>query len=155
VADAANGEEHVEGVIVGPEPGPEAEPAQPPVLGALRGPRAARPDASLDLPGGVISYYVSKHAFAATCGNPMHGACVLTRSSTKRAHMKGRPLSLMAAWLQQGPLHDTKESHWRTIAELACDAEALRSARQELLLLPAAGGVLARERGLDPGEADP
>lgn len=132
------------------------QPPPPPRSAAeTRLPRAAGPDARLDLPGGVIAFYSSNQTFTAACTNPMHHPCVLSRKRTVKAHMRGRPLALMYAWLEQGALWETKEEHWATIPELADDAATLRVARVALSEDPDARDLVNFERPLGPSEADP
>ena len=86
---------------------PDAEVAGPPQ------PKRVPAEEKLDWSNGVISYYHTKRIFTATCGNPDHGKCTLTRTACEgRNPAQGRPLGLMKCWLEMGLLLPSKEDHW-------------------------------------------
>ena len=48
--------------------------------------------------GGKLSWYLRQYKWEATCKNPAHGKCVVTRSGgLKESNMWGRPLGLLSA----------------------------------------------------------
>lgn len=53
--------------------------------------------------GGTIIYYARSGNFSAVCDNPLHGRCILTRTSKPSRSAaragQGRPLGHLAAWL--------------------------------------------------------
>ena len=65
--------------------------------------------------GGKLSYYTDKKFMTATCCNPKHGKCVLTRIARvgPQGH-DGRPLGLFLAWLAKGSACETKAEHWKS-----------------------------------------
>lgn len=109
---------------------------------ALRRGKAA---ATVVLEGGVLSYYTSNAVFQATCRNPFHGACVLTRKRSVLAQLRGRPCGLMAAWLALGPRCETKAAHWELLSELETDEEMVGALRDVLRSSEDGRAVLAQE----------
>lgn len=115
--------------------------------------RSRRPPACMvELTGGTIAFYTSNSVFQAVCSNPFHGACVLSRKNTAAAHMKGKPLGLMAAWLSAAPLVDTKEEHWDLIPSLAADRATRAHHREALVSLPLSADLVSYERPSADGE---
>ena len=103
-----------------------------------------------DVPGGKLTFY-SKGYITATCSNPRHGKCVMSRSTlVGRALGQGRPLGLMKAWLQLGRTCPSKEAHWDK--SLWPDLAARRLARVELETMDGALDILGCERPQRPGE---
>ena len=99
-----------------PPRGAEADAADviPDVAVARARAVAARSAAELvlEIDGGVLSYY-RQGIFTATCSNPLHHRCVLTRTARAgRAPAQGRPLGLLASWLAMGTAVESKEEHW-------------------------------------------
>ena len=98
--------------------------------------------------------------FTATCNNPLHGKCVLTRKSeayrraAKSDNMaaKGRPLGFMSAWLDMGRHKPSKDHDWDTANYP--DFHTRLVAR--LALSTASGGsdLLDKEREPRDGEGD-
>lgn len=127
-------------------------PGFPPVPGVARtrGTFASQ----MTVNGGVIAFYDSNQVFQATCTNPFHGACVLTRKNTRRSHMKGRPVGFLVAWLAQGPFEETKDGHWKSIPHIAADVQARADARGIVEGEGSAASIalLSHERQLDAGE---
>ena len=86
-------------------------------------------DISLEVEGGVISFYAGRADFVATCCHPFHHDCSLTRRNTLRAGMRGRPLGLLFAFLHSGTDHDSKVEHTeKGTVEALSGNFALRSA---------------------------
>ena len=158
----------------GPGPGPDAAPEDPDAdsnssdsstsidLGSVRASIDLREgaDVAVAVPGGVIRYYTKTMNFTATCNNPLHGKCVLTRKSeayrraAKSDNMaaKGRPLGFMSAWLDMGRHKPSKDHHWDTANYP--DFHTRLVAR--LALSTASGGsdLLDKEREPRDGEGD-
>lgn len=135
-----------------PVPPPQEQPEALAIVAAdARGPRLrGKPTAVVEYGGGVMGFYLSNSVFQAKCGNPFHGSCVLSRRNTQAAHMRGRPLGLMAAWLAEGALYDTKEAHWASIDRLV-DEQGVRAHHRRHLVASAEGrAVAAYERPTDP-----
>lgn len=129
-------------------PGP---PSPPEARGAPAARRRGKPTAVMEHAGGVLAFYESNNIFQATCGNALHGSCVLSRKGTRGAHMKGRPVGLLSAWLVASGMYDTKEQHWAAIAEISED-QALRIAhRRQLAECPEGRALLSYERGAAAG----
>lgn len=107
------------------------------------------------VPGGTIRFY-AKGFFSATCRNPLHGKCVLTRQSTaakaKGRLAAGRPLGYLAAWLLMGSHADidTKLKHWNKDSQPSYDDRD--KARRELGKSSNGRGLLAQERDRRAGE---
>lgn len=137
--------------------GQHAAPGAPPLLTAgadedAPARRRGKATVSASFCGGVLAFYESNRVFQASCGNAFHGACILTRKNTKNANMSGRPLGLLAAWLEQSALHETKEEHWAVIADIAGD-RALRASRRRALCETDEGKALAEhEHPTPPGQ---
>lgn len=137
-ADAAE----FEGIAGGPQGSPDDAAAQAASSDVAPRPRAhglprGRAQASVLLEGGRLSYYESKSAYQAVCGNAAHGRCVLTRSR------KSRPLGLLSAWLAQSGV-DTKEQHWSDDC-LRPSLEDRRTHRQLLAVYDGAEELFAYE----------
>ena len=120
----ADEEAAAEDPVPGTPPGEAAAPAEavvprddapPPAMAApgRRNPLFRLPnELELHVAGGKVTYY-SRGFFTATCSNPLHGKCVLSRSAEAgRKSSQGRPLSFLVCWLSQGPGHLTKADHW-------------------------------------------
>ena len=142
-----------------PLPPPPPDPPEAPAARRRRlagGPRGA-PDVSLAVEGGVIAFYASKQAFQATCDNPLHGRCVLTRSKeatgalSADGHPKGgRPLGQLLGWLA-GNACGSKAEHWSHDAQDPPRDE--RRVRRVLLQDSEEGlTLLSKERDQAPGE---
>lgn len=137
-------------------PGMESQPAR---IGGLR----ALGMHSVHFEGGSVTYYAasahSKARFQATCGNPSHGKCRLTRSA--EAHAKegvrqahGRPLGMLAAWLALANIagFESKADHEVAVAFL--DFDTRMAARMDLARQPNGPELLATERPCREGESD-
>ena len=113
---------------------PPPPPPPPPGGGAVRGPRRPAPDAEAVWPGGKICFYRSNGNFVGVCGNFFHGKCFLTRKFTRAAKMQGRPLGLIAAWLEAGQHLAGKEAHGDFVEPLVWDPELRVATRDRLKL---------------------
>lgn len=112
--------------------------------------------------GGYITFYPAtsraKSRFQATCGNPNHGNCRLTRAAD--GHGKGgarlgtrSPVGLLAAWLATSDeaISNTKAEHDASVAFITYEA---RCAARAGLLAEDNGAALAdAERPRRPNEA--
>lgn len=102
------------------EPAAPEAPPPPPVPEAHEEDRQrGAGEAMVVFPFGKISYYESKKVFEATCRNPAHGKCVLTRTCNARgvvaetgAPRGGRPVGFLAAWLLKSGRAGSKAEHW-------------------------------------------
>lgn len=138
------------------DPPPVLAPGPPP----RQGPGSSR-DKGLNmvvLTWGKISFYRSKRVFEATCRNPAHGKCVLTRTSGPPAgssapsnRRAGRPVGFLAAWLAKGGV-SSKEEHWSPDV-LQSSLQARRAARRLVMSLPNGPELLLLERPKADGEA--
>jgi hypothetical protein len=113
------------------------------------------PAASVEVPGGRISYHHSKDAFEATCCNKAHGKCVLTRTRQGRDFKGygicgGRPVGFLGSWLARHGV-DTKEAHWNKAAMQYTHAERLAK-RREIQATAAGAALLSFERAKERGE---
>eukprot|EP00971_Amphidinium_carterae_P147820 2930043-Amphidinium_carterae.4 len=85
---------------------------------------------------GRISYHASKESFEATCN--VHAGCVLTRSRHGRKvkgfteKQGGRPLGLMAVWLQRAHDHETAALHKEKDFFVLYSHEERSAARRQL-----------------------
>ena len=135
-------------------PPPDAVPGAPVVERVYKGRKP--PDIVYETEAGVLCYYESNTRFVATCSNALHGnGCVLTRFRSKRAHMQGRPVCFLQAWLTHGPLHDSKADHWAVIPELASNLQARKDEYRELLVVEAGRRLLEKQLCLPDGAPDP
>ena len=104
---------------------------------------------------GVIRFYASRREFVAHCSFPGHVRCRLTRSSQGHASSarcaQGRPLGLLAAWLQARGSCADKDSHVRMpLPDLAS-----RIFGRELLKgVAEAADLFLAERPLRDGESE-
>lgn len=114
-------------------------PPPPPLVPLARGSRS-RGEATVNFPMGRITFYESKGVFEAVCRNPLHGKCVLTRTSRCRAGTEGsetplggRPLGFLAAWLLKAEV-GSKAEHWEpermhnTLEERQAGRQVIRDA---------------------------
>ena len=107
--------------------------------------------------GGVIRWYGNGENFAATCPNPAHGKCVMTRASCGHAFIaaryphQGRPVGMLAAWLANSGV-PSKKDHWEK-ADMP-SLSAREAARAELKTSRAGRRILRRERSPRPGEPE-
>lgn len=123
---------------------------------ALRG----SADLALKVPGGTIRFYENKKQFTATCDNPNHGKCVLTRQShaykgnarSENQKAKGRPLGQMCAWLAIGQHIHEREDHWDP--DRAPDHATRLAARLGLEASATGRLMLGNERDRQEGEGD-
>ena len=132
---------------MGAEPAPEVRRQRAPSLG-LRLPA----EYSVEVVGGRLAFYAAGF-FTATCRNPRHGRCVMTRSSQPGGKAaQGRPLGLLMSWLQRSDLCLSKEEHWNK--ESMPSLEQRTAARNQLASVVGGQTLLAFERPKRPGEAD-
>ena len=100
--------------------------------------------------GGTLRYY-KQGFFTATCNNPRHKRCTLTRTAAAgKKPAQGRPLGLMLAWLQWGEGLETRAQHW-TRADWPSH-ESRSAQREAFSRREGAEDFLAFERELAPGE---
>jgi hypothetical protein len=109
----------------------------------------------VELRYGLVRCYTG---FAVAECSEHHGRCRLTRvlhaSSLPSRRAQGRPLGLMAAWLEAAPLATSAEEH----KELAKSLEKVerREARASLRERPGAAALFALERGQrDSSDSEP
>ena len=104
-----------------PLPPPLGPPELQPPAPARKRPRASPLGltVTVELPHGIIKYYPSNGNFEATCDCHKAARCTLTKSAvndTAAASSSSdvptwRPLGLLAAFLESGPLRSTKADH--------------------------------------------
>jgi hypothetical protein len=143
-----------------PPPPPLLEPMQPPpvvlpVPGNGAGGRS-RATASYEVEGGTIYFYSRTNRFTAVCSDFTHGSngdCTLTRSATKRAHMHGRPVAFMSAFLEAGRATCCKQEHWDMIPA-AQDLDTLIRHRDAANACDEGRIMMSFERVPEPGEGD-
>jgi hypothetical protein len=135
-----------------PEPAAASSVAEPPPPPRPIGARRARASAEVALEGGVMNFYLHDGRFTATCENPFHGQCVLTRHIGTRSHCKGRPVGLMAAWLSAGPMCESKKEHWDLLQDLSDDRAWRSSARDRVLAAPGGRQMAQFEAGNASGD---
>ena len=151
-APAAEGEEPAAA-----EPAPPPPPLAGAELGpaprrAMRGERLRHPaELRVQVDGGFLTFYGNKQVFTATCGNPRHGRCVLSRTAEPgKRRQQGRPLGLLTAWLFVGKDLESKADHWN---RALWPNAALRSQHRELLAdVEGADALFDCERPREPGE---
>ena len=113
-----------------------------------------RAELALEVPGGVLRYYETTKLFTATCANPAHGRCVLSRTSEAgRRKAQGRPLGLLMSWLARGEDAGTKEEHWSKDLCLSPSATTRAEHREVLEGLIGSQDFLERERAQEAGES--
>lgn len=148
-------------VVEAPEPdlGVPPPPMPPADEDHRAGLRKNRGEATVVFRWGKITFYASKGVFEATCRNPDHGKCVLTRTHKAKASSArgqppkgGRPLGLLAAWLEKGGV-GSKEEHWRPDA-LRPSVELRRAGRAYIRGAQHGPELLAKERPLAEGEPE-
>ena len=100
--------------------------------------------------GGVIRYFDKYSRFEATCGNPLHKPCRLTREAHGNPDKlgQGRPLGLMASWLEKGhnPCITTHDEHRDPIIMMCIDFDARLAARRRLKKVPGSACLFEAER---------
>ena len=137
-----------------PPPMPPPADASPPPAASSSGlvPAPAAEDeaaptsiARLALQGGQIAFYPKDKRFTATCPNPAHGKCILTRSARPGATGQfGRPLGRIAHWVMhhdQGmqpehvhapePTHADRDEARRMLMDTPGSAALLRAERKK------------------------
>lgn len=147
-------------VPAAPPSTPPAQPAEPEGEFDEAAGSSARQRAKVvfHCPGGFIAYYDKKNIFEATCTNKDHGWCKLTRTNkakNPRANdpVGGRPIGLMAAWLESGETLATKEEHWSQ-AVLNQSYERRLSMRNQIAAVESGRLLLSFERPLAAGETN-
>ena len=105
---------------------------------------------------GRISFYKEGHdkfRFRAVCNQ--HPGCqlsqLLPQGEGQRAR-PGRPLGLMAAWLDPTIAVESRHEHRNPFFMASLDREVRKAARQKLKQAPGAQGLFDREKGANPGE---
>lgn len=143
--EAAAPEAVVEEVVRGPQRGQAAQRGS--------GTRGAAEEVLFACEGGVLTFYESSGNFAATCDNPAHGRCILTRTSkaSERSNRRGqgRPLGYLAAWLATND-QDTREEHRAFMPAI----EERRRLRQEYSASVAFKALESSERPPRAGEEE-
>jgi len=158
-------DEPAEGVLAGDDGDGEATPAQAasssgPVVpadgAAPPSPRVASSQRAIGtrtqalvtvrFEAGTIAYYPASGIFQATCLNPWHGRCVLTRSVPGVASAKPRRavLGLLAHWVTNNDQSD-KAGHWTR--EALQPSRADRAAALQFLHLVEGGPALFHHEG--------
>lgn len=109
-------------------------------------------DVTVALAHGHISYYEKGDRFQATCTQPGHVRCRLTRTSraSDRRSAQGRPVGLMCAWLAAAC---NPQDHRNAFLVNSFDSAARRSARHDARVLPAMPALEACERAKRQDEA--
>ena len=123
------------------EPGPASAPAAP-----VADPPEPLAKMRLEVFGGRVDFYPKGRRWQATCGNPAHGKCVFTRSG---GSCKGRPLGVIAHWLQ----HCAQATQVEHIYAPLPSYEDRCLAREELLVEPGALAIASMEAPRAPGES--
>ena len=84
----------------------------------LAGPRISGDRTSADIilftEHGKLTYYKKSGLLKATCGNPAHGNCALSRVFRRTENTRKSRLGFCAAWLRKAFDFDTKNPHWAT-----------------------------------------
>ena len=106
--------------------------------------------------GGKISRYRDGR-FEAVCGCDHHlpnGRCRLTRTSVGNVDSpaQGRPLGLLAAWIEEASQFSSREEHSSAFSLFLFSPERRRIGREQLMRLPGAAALAALERVQRPGE---
>ena len=123
-------------VAIAPQEVPEV-PVVPEVPQRLASTRTSTmtATASLSVPGGRISFYITRGSFEAQCYNKAHGKCTLSRTCNgrrMRGHdgiMGGRPVPFLALWLGRGGCAN-KALHWDRDANTFSKADRLAKRRE-------------------------
>lgn len=107
---------------------------------------------------GCITFYAKHGRFQATCSQPGHGKCIITRylgkDSVERPKPgRGRPCGLMAAWL-----HDTRftcaSAHKSPWVQTGYTHAQRQAAREDLKSQPHGDILVAMERPNEYGEPE-
>ena len=108
-----------------------------------------------------VNCYFSDGRFQATCTDPRHqvrgNPCRLTRGSARARGAEpanGRPLGLLAAWVQSRGDFATREEHRDAFFLMSLSQARREAAREALRNSPSGPELLAHERPLDPGEPE-
>lgn len=142
------------GGILPPVPpfAPQVPAARAPSVALSEGQRD-NADVVVSLERGHIAYYRKGARFQATCTQPGHVRCRLTRTSNasdrRKAH--GRPVGLLAAWLGCACPPDDHNNSFLARGFGHDDRKAARHAVREL---PQGSALEACERLQSPAEAD-
>ena len=117
--------------------------------------------ATCSMPGGRVSFHVSKGSFEAVCNNPNHGPgrCVLTRVARSKRLLGGlrgggRPLGFLCCWLAKGEHLADRRDH-RDSGFWSFSFEERSAARAALAATEAGRALLACEREHDPAIDEP
>lgn len=111
-------------------------------------------------PQGKVSYYSHDLRFEAVCRHHQTAGddatlCRLTRTAkaSRRKKAQGRPVGLLASWLEMASQHQSKADHCARFWVSACiTREHRRAARARLMALPNGRDLAACERAQEPGE---
>ena len=109
------------------------------------------PSMRFDCPGGHLQFYPSDGRITATCTNPTHGTCVLTRFNRVKSRMGGRPCGMMVAWLAASAMCELRRDHWDCVPELEADLDYRTAQRFWMIAQPGGREFLAAERDSDAG----
>ena len=107
---------------------------------------------------GDIRYNALSESFLAVCKQPGHGDCRRSRTSraaktlNERSAGQGRPLGLLAAWLDAGSRRSTGDAHKASITDITRE-DRVRS-RAAFQALPDAQLVGVFERDRREGEPE-
>lgn len=116
-------------------------------------------DLSMDIDGkGDLRYNKAASNFTAYCKIPGHGHdCRRSRTSTSpkgRAAgnnpFQGRPVGLLAAWIQSGDQYETASAHKQGLNNITYELRV--AARAHVETLPGSADLLSQERTRFPGE---
>ena len=140
---------------------PAAKPATRDAPDGAAAAKAATRDAAelvVQLPSGDIRYYRKGNHFVATCRCEKHQdqdvSCSRKRTANppRNRSGQGRPLGLLAAWLEAGPQLDSQAAHVHMQEDISF--EQRKAARARLLALPNAQRLLEFEREQATWETD-
>ena len=108
---------------------------------------------------GDMRYNIMSESILAVCGNPAHGpACKRTRTVRPAARSsftnpgQGRPVGLLAAWLEESHKHSSSEAHRDAITYITLSQR--RAARASFSVLAGATEITEKERPREPDEAE-
>ena len=106
---------------------------------------------------GKISVYRKQNRFEAVC-NQHDGKCVLTRSGKEHKGVgregQGRPVGLMAAWLDMADCFDTAAEHMNPMVPVCVAREDRQAARERVKVLEGGVALLGQERPKDTSRGE-
>ena len=115
--------------------------------------------AVVHLEGGRIAHHATKEAFEAVCSNKLHRGCNLSRTAKGRRQkgserlVAGRPVDLLARWLQDHNTVDTKAAHKDLGRLVSYSLEERRACRRRVAAAHGGEALLSMEREQHDGEA--